>query len=57
MKESENHSVGGLNPGMYRLMDETFSLTVGSEAESEEEILKQLANLPHADAFKKIIIE
>ena len=41
VKEEENHSVGGLNPGMYRLMDETFSLTVCSQADSEEEVLLQ----------------
>ena len=56
VKEEENHSVGGLNPGMYRLMDETFSLTVCSQADSEEEVLKQVAALPHADKFKLMVI-
>ena len=57
VKEEENHSIGGLNPGMYRLMDETFSLTIGSEAGTEEEIVKILAALPHSDSFKKVIVE
>ena len=56
VKEEENHSIGGLNPGNYRLIDETFSLTICTQAESEEEVLEQLALLPHADQFIKVIV-
>ena len=57
VKESENHSIGGLNPGMYRLMDETFCLTVCSEADTEEAVIEQLKNLPHSEAFTKLIVQ
>ena len=57
VKEEENHSIGGLNPGHYRLVDETFSLTVRSDATSEEDVLKQLNALPKHEQFKCIIIE
>ena len=30
VKEEENHSIGGLNPGMYRLIEEEWSLTICS---------------------------
>ena len=56
VKEDENFSVGGLNPGMYRLLDETFSLTLCTQSDDEADVLEQIAQLPHADQFKKVII-
>ena len=57
VREDENHSIGGVNPGMYRLMDETWSMTICSNADSEEEVLAQLSKIPNNDQFKKIIIK
>ena len=56
VKEEENHSIGGLNPGMYHLVEDSFSLTICTQAATEEDVIAQLANLPHADQFKKVII-
>ena len=56
VKEEENHGIGGLNPGHYH-MSEDFTLTICSQAGSEEDVVNQLAKLPHADKMKKIIIE
>ena len=57
VRDDENHSIGGLNPGMYRLIEETWCLNIGSTADSEEEVLKQLQAIPHHKDFKKIIIQ
>ena len=57
VKEEENHSIGGLNPGMYRLVDETFSLTIRSGASTEEEVLAQLKAIPKWEEFKCVIIQ
>ena len=57
VKEEENHSIGGLNPGMYRLIDESFSLTICTQAETEQEVIDILKEIPHIDNWKKVIIE
>ena len=57
VKEEENHSIGGLNPGMYRLIAEEFCLNVCSSAADEADMLEQLKKLPNHKEFKKIIIE
>ena len=49
VKQDENFSIGGLNPGNYRLIDESWTLTLCSSAETEDEVKAQLALLPHAD--------
>ena len=40
VKKEEDHSIGGLNPGMYRLLEETFCLNICSSAATEEDVLK-----------------
>ena len=49
VKEEENHSIGGLNPGMYRLIEEEFKLNICSSATDEETVLEQLKNIPNSD--------
>ena len=56
VKEEENYSVGGLNKGMYRLIDDSFCLNVCSQADNEEDVLAQAAALPHKDKWAFIII-
>ena len=54
VKESENHSVGGLNPGHY-MMQPKFSASFccsGDDAACAEWV----ANIPHSDKMRKIII-
>ena len=57
VKEEENYSVGGLNKGMYRLIDDSFCLNICSQAENEEEVKKQAEALPHSGQWKFIIIQ
>ena len=57
VKEEENHSIGGLNPGNYRLINESFKLNICSSADSEEELREQLKLIPNIEQFKKIIIQ
>ena len=56
VKEEENFSVGGLNKGMYRLIDDSFCLNICSQAENEEDVKKQVEALPHKDQWKFVVI-
>ena len=51
VREDENHSIGGLNPGMYT-MQPGFNLVICSAA-TEENVNKFASNVPHFDQFKK----
>ena len=57
VKDEENYSVGGLNKGMYRLIDDSFCLNICSQADNEEEAKKQAEALPNAAEWKFIIIQ
>ena len=56
VKEEENYSVGGLNKGMYRLIDDSFCLNICSQADNEEDVLAQVASLPNKEEFEFIVI-
>ena len=55
VKESENHGIGGLNPGHY-FASPKFSLTFCSSASTQAEIDTWVATIPKKDQMRKIII-
>ena len=57
VRESENHGVGGLNPGNY-VRSPDFLLVIRSGASDEEELNEQIGKIPNfKDSFQHIIME
>ena len=54
VKEEENHSIGGLNPGHYGL-HEKFSVTFCCNGD-DAAVAEWVATIPHSDKMRKIII-
>ena len=57
VRENENHSIGGLNPGHY-IRSEKFNVCLRSGVSTEEELRAQIALIPRfATDFHCVIIE
>ena len=57
VRDSENYSVGGLNPGFYNRMKD-FQMILVSKAENEEGLNEQLALMSaHASQFMFVVME
>ena len=56
VREEENYSIGGLNPGHYTLQPE-FRMNLCSSLEEEEDVMELVSKIPHFDQFKCIVIE
>ena len=57
VRENENHSIGGLNPGHYN-RHEKFNMCIRSGVATEEELREQVALIPRlATDFHCVIIE
>ena len=55
VRESENCSVAGQNPGHY-VMQPGFNIIILSASPDEEKVAALLATIPHIDQFKKYTI-
>ena len=57
VRESENYSVGGINPGHYNRMKD-FQMILVSKVETEEALNEQLAKMnAHASQFMFVVME
>ena len=58
VRESENHGIGGVNPGMGYIRADAFSMTIRSSAENEADLQEQIAKIPNfATEFHHLIME
>ena len=58
VRESENHGIGGINPGNGYIRSEKFGLAIVCSYENEDVVNETIAKIPnfHTD-FQHIVIE
>ena len=56
VKEEENFSIGGLNPGHYVIQPD-FKMSLCSSAENEEHMAAVISKIPCFDQFKCVVVE
>ena len=56
VKEDENYSVGGLNPGHYYLQS-GFNMSLCSTAATEEDLAAIISKIPNFDQFRCVVVE
>ena len=56
VKEEENFSIGGLNPGFYYLHGD-FRMSVRSNVETEDEVREVASLIPNIEQFMCVIVE
>lgn len=57
VRDSENHGIGGINPGNGYCQSSSFSMVIRCAAETEEQVLAVIAKIPNFNQhFQHVII-